>query len=136
MSSSSSASQARTAAPENEASSTTASPADRAARLILRLDAEGCIRQIDAPGSEGLGLDPDALVTTSLFHHMHERDLMPVFRGMAELVEGRREEVPVGFHLRTPGGLWQAVQGTMRLCSSGHAIAGLLLTLQLLTALG
>jgi hypothetical protein len=109
------------------------------ARVTFLLDVDGSIQQIETPPGDAAGpetgLDPGSLVSTSLFRHVHECDLLPLFRGVAELVDGQEEEVPVGFRLRTGGGLWRAVQGTMRLCSDGRTIAGLLLTLQFLAAL-
>lgn len=104
--------------------------------IVFVLGADGAIERVDEGTRGGQGFGASALLSTSLFRHIHQTDLMPVFRGVEELVSGREEEVQIGFHLRTAAGIWRSVRGTMRRCSDGRATASLMLTLHLLSTVG
>jgi PAS domain S-box-containing protein len=104
--------------------------------VALLVDVEGAIQEVDAGAHAMLGYAPGDLLDTSLFRHIYERDLLPVFRGVAALVLGHEKEVELGFHIRTAGGLWRGVRASMQARCQGAAVVGILLTIHpVLTAL-
>ena len=56
---------------------------------VVRLDAEGTVRHFDPLFASVLGYRPDALTGTFFFAYVHARDLAPILREAARLLQQR-----------------------------------------------
>lgn len=106
------------------------------AGIALVLAPDGLIREVSPSVSPVLGYAPEAVRGTLFFRHVHDRDVLAVFKGIADLALGLEQETDLEFHMRAEGGRWTAFRA--RACSQfeGPVLVGILLTLQpVLTAL-
>jgi PAS domain S-box-containing protein len=89
------------------------------------LDEEGVVRQIDPALARALGYAPDALVGTFFFAFIHARDLAPVLKDAAALLQHRKRAACWTFRFRTAGGDWYrlAARAAGRASPAGLALA-------------
>lgn len=101
--------------------------------IDLVLNPEGFIRGASA-SVQTLGYAPERLVGDLLFHYISERDLLPAFRSIVDLVLRSEPEAQFPVHVRTAAGAWRAFCAEGRAQRDDQAIVGVVLTLHPLLA--
>lgn len=98
--------------------------------IDLVLAPDGLIRAVSPSVAPVLGYEPDSVQGTLFFSHVHDRDLLAVFKGIVDLALGMERETDLEFHLRGEGGRWTAFRAKACAQLDGPVVVGILITLQ------
>ena len=88
------------------------STSDGSADLIIVTNSEGVMLEVSCRSASVACPGAEALLGSSFFHHVHENDLLGVFRVMVDLVVGDVPVAALHLHLQLKEEHWQEFEGS------------------------